>query len=36
VEDGERGGLRLVYVRGPDGVTLEFLEYPKSPPAAMR
>jgi catechol 2,3-dioxygenase-like lactoylglutathione lyase family enzyme len=26
VEAGERGGLRLVYVRGPDGVTLEFLE----------
>jgi catechol 2,3-dioxygenase-like lactoylglutathione lyase family enzyme len=29
VESGERTGLRLVYVRGPDGVTLEFLEYPK-------
>lgn len=29
VESGERTGLRLVYVRGPDGMTLEFLEYPK-------
>jgi catechol 2,3-dioxygenase-like lactoylglutathione lyase family enzyme len=28
VEDGERAGLRLVYVRGPDGVTLEFLQPP--------
>ncbi|ALL66466.1 Lactoylglutathione lyase [Paraburkholderia caribensis MBA4] len=26
VEGGERDGLRLVYVRGPDGVTLEFLQ----------
>ena len=25
VETGDRAGLRLVYVRGPDGVTLEFL-----------
>ncbi|MGX9430123.1 MULTISPECIES: VOC family protein [Bradyrhizobium] len=31
VRSGERTGLRLVYVRGPDGVTLEFLEYPKGP-----
>lgn len=31
VESGERAGLRLVYVRGPDGVTLEFLEHPKGP-----
>ena len=28
VESGERAGLRLVYVRGPDGVTLEFLQRP--------
>jgi catechol 2,3-dioxygenase-like lactoylglutathione lyase family enzyme len=28
VEGGERDGLRLVYVRGPDGVTLEFLQPP--------
>lgn len=34
VEFGERTGLRLVYVRGPDGVTLEFLEYPSVPLAA--
>jgi catechol 2,3-dioxygenase-like lactoylglutathione lyase family enzyme len=26
VEEGERAGLRLAYVRGPDGVTLEFLQ----------
>jgi catechol 2,3-dioxygenase-like lactoylglutathione lyase family enzyme len=29
VETGERAGLRLVYVRGPDGVTLEFLQLPQ-------
>lgn len=29
VESGERAGLRLVYVRGPDGVTLEFLQLPQ-------
>jgi catechol 2,3-dioxygenase-like lactoylglutathione lyase family enzyme len=29
VESGERAGLRLVYVRGPDGVTLEFLQLPE-------
>jgi catechol 2,3-dioxygenase-like lactoylglutathione lyase family enzyme len=34
VESGERAGLRLVYVRGPDGVTLEFLEYPQDVLAA--
>ncbi len=34
VESGERAGLRLVYVRGPDGVTLEFLEYPRGRPMA--
>jgi catechol 2,3-dioxygenase-like lactoylglutathione lyase family enzyme len=28
VDSGERKGLRLVYVRGPDGTTLEFLERP--------
>jgi catechol 2,3-dioxygenase-like lactoylglutathione lyase family enzyme len=28
VEGGERDGLRLVYVRGPDGVTLEFMQPP--------
>ena len=26
VEEGDRAGLRLAYVRGPDGVTLEFLQ----------
>jgi catechol 2,3-dioxygenase-like lactoylglutathione lyase family enzyme len=30
VEGGERAGLRLVYVRGPDGVTLEFLQLPQA------
>lgn len=29
VADGERKGLRLIYVRGPDGVTVEFLEKPE-------
>jgi catechol 2,3-dioxygenase-like lactoylglutathione lyase family enzyme len=29
VESGEREGLRLIYVRGPDGVTLEFLQLPE-------
>ena len=28
VVEGERSGLRLAYVRGPDGVTLEFLQPP--------
>lgn len=28
VADGERAGLKLAYVRGPDGVTVEFLEMP--------
>jgi catechol 2,3-dioxygenase-like lactoylglutathione lyase family enzyme len=27
VRDCERAGLRLVYVRSPDGVTLEFLQF---------
>jgi catechol 2,3-dioxygenase-like lactoylglutathione lyase family enzyme len=26
VEDGERKGMRLIYVRGPDGVTIEFMQ----------
>lgn len=30
VESGERKGLRLIYVRGPDGVTIEFLQRPDS------
>ena len=29
VESGERQGLRLIYVRGPDGITLEFLQRPE-------
>jgi catechol 2,3-dioxygenase-like lactoylglutathione lyase family enzyme len=29
VKSGERAGFRLVYVRGPDGVTLEFLQRPE-------
>lgn len=29
VADGDRKGLRLVYVRDPDGVTLEFLQQPE-------
>jgi catechol 2,3-dioxygenase-like lactoylglutathione lyase family enzyme len=28
VQGGNRDGLRLVYVRGPDGVTVEFLQPP--------
>lgn len=28
VMEGDRSGLRLAYVRGPDGVTLEFLQPP--------
>ncbi len=35
VEGGERAGWRLVYVRGPDGVTLEFLQLPVIAPAAL-
>jgi catechol 2,3-dioxygenase-like lactoylglutathione lyase family enzyme len=26
VEDGERKGMRLIYLRGPDGVTIEFIQ----------
>jgi catechol 2,3-dioxygenase-like lactoylglutathione lyase family enzyme len=29
VAQGERKGLRIIYVRGPDGVTIEFLEPPQ-------
>jgi catechol 2,3-dioxygenase-like lactoylglutathione lyase family enzyme len=29
VRGGARDGLRIVYVRGPDGVTLEFLQAPR-------
>ncbi|WP_027684221.1 VOC family protein [Rhizobium leguminosarum] len=29
VTDGDRKGLKLAYVRGPDGVTVEFLEMPE-------
>jgi len=32
VESGERKGLRLIYVRGPDGVTLEFLQLAEDAP----
>ncbi|MFL5019155.1 MAG: VOC family protein [Rhizobium sp.] len=30
VIEGERKGLKLAYVRGPDGVMLEFLEFPEN------
>jgi len=26
VEGGERDGMRLIYLRGPDGVTIEFIQ----------
>src|SRR5215475_10297565 len=26
VADGERKGMRLIYLRGPDGVTIEFMQ----------
>lgn len=32
VQSGERKGLRLIYVRGPDGVTIEFLQLPEDTP----
>ncbi len=32
VDEGDRLGLRLIYVRGPDGVMLEFLEPPPTTP----
>jgi len=28
IESGDRTGLSLLYVRGPDGMTLEFFELP--------
>jgi len=34
VETGERQGLRLIYVRAPDGITIELLELPQRPNAA--
>jgi catechol 2,3-dioxygenase-like lactoylglutathione lyase family enzyme len=33
VESGEREGLRLTYVRGPDGVLIEFLQLPEDAPS---
>ncbi len=33
VADGDRKGLRLAYVRDPDGVTIEFLQLPEDAPA---
>jgi catechol 2,3-dioxygenase-like lactoylglutathione lyase family enzyme len=32
VEAGERAGLRLVYLRDPDGITIEFLQLPEDAP----
>jgi catechol 2,3-dioxygenase-like lactoylglutathione lyase family enzyme len=32
VASGQRAGLRLAYVRGPDGVTIEFLQLPQDGP----
>jgi catechol 2,3-dioxygenase-like lactoylglutathione lyase family enzyme len=32
IESGERKGLRLIYARGPDGITLEFLQRPEDAP----
>jgi len=32
VEAGERAGLRLIYLRDPDGVTIEFLQHPEDAP----
>jgi hypothetical protein len=29
-QGGERNGVRLSYVRGPAGVTLEFIQEPKA------
>jgi catechol 2,3-dioxygenase-like lactoylglutathione lyase family enzyme len=36
VTEGDRAGLRLVYVRGPDGVTLELLQPPPTAPRRPR
>jgi len=35
VKAGERAGLSLVYARGPDGVTLEFLQPPQDELATL-
>jgi catechol 2,3-dioxygenase-like lactoylglutathione lyase family enzyme len=32
VESGERAGLRLIYLRDPDGITIEFLQLPEDAP----
>ncbi|MBR0695534.1 VOC family protein [Bradyrhizobium lablabi] len=32
VESGDLKGLRMIYVRAPDGVTLEFLQLPEGAP----
>jgi catechol 2,3-dioxygenase-like lactoylglutathione lyase family enzyme len=32
VESGERKGLRLIYVKGPDGITIEFLQLAEDAP----
>jgi len=32
VESGEREGLRLIYLRDPDGITIEFLQLPEDAP----
>jgi pimeloyl-ACP methyl ester carboxylesterase/catechol 2,3-dioxygenase-like lactoylglutathione lyase family enzyme len=31
VEDGERKGMRLIYARGPDGMTIEFIQNAPAP-----
>jgi catechol 2,3-dioxygenase-like lactoylglutathione lyase family enzyme len=36
VESGEREGLRLIYVRGPDGVTVELLQLPEDAPTQAK
>lgn len=36
VAEGDRKGLRLVYVRDPDGVTLEFLQFPQDDDARSK
>ena len=32
VESGERAGLRLIYLRDPDGITIELLQLPEDAP----
>ena len=34
VEGGERDGMRLIYLRGPDGVTIEFMQNARTAPTA--